>query len=210
MTIEAGDYRIFRQLQRIDRIAQTNHLRFRMQYLNTYRTFLRTRICNNCNKLPSSPLGRTTGRYVIRSTENACRHSRNRIALAWPRDLARPRPARGPSGRGLARPAQPLGGDAAAPGERPEFRHQRRARLLREERCRPRARLPRHDPGRAQLRINSRRHSDSGDAFARAWTRHPRTAAEYPLSLPVGLPVYGPRTARPRRFREERAQGAAR
>src|SRR5262245_10301183 len=68
--------------------------------------------------------------------------------------------------------------------------------LLRQQRGRPRAGLAGLNPGGAQLREYSRRHSDSCDALARTRSSHQRTAAEHQLPLRLGLSVQEPRPAR--------------
>ena len=83
-------------------------------------------------------------------------------------------------------------GGAAPPGLRSQFGDQQRARLLREQRGRARARLcPDLDQSGAQLRGHSGRHSDTGHPFARARPRHQRAAEHFSYRFVSDYPFEG-------------------
>ena len=98
------------------------------------------------------------------------------------------------AGRGLARPDQSGGGGLAPPGERPQFGHQQRPRLLRLQRRRTGAGPSRRNQGGPQLRDHSGRDPDPGDAFAGTRQGHQRAAAEH--HLPLRFRLSRSRTAR--------------
>src|SRR5262249_43151027 len=91
------------------------------------------------------------------------------------------------AGRGLARPAQHVGTRADRAGQRAIVDDRQHPKLLREQGGRPRARRRREDARAPQLCGGPRRHSDPGDALARAWRLDQPKQRQHAIPLFLGL-----------------------